>query len=381
MRRKLTISMFLVIAILAMTATAYAAPALSLGGGISLTESEKGVSMGSRIDACRKEVGKCSEGFKFHPIASWFSSTGMMPFLVMTKSNYRDAVGPNSLVYRAAVDFNNVERIENVELTPDHGITVWEATCTPLKGYQVEIPYLNPGGYGFEWKVASRDKHNRLMIIFIPISWSSNRTNSVVQQTMVQSAPESAWNFNDEQWISLISPAFQPATALPDPGYLAKRAAQRQVLDQMNQSAPIVDQPKPVCAELPKPAPVVETPRPVCAEPKPERKVERPRTRVDVKSDGYAIIAPRPKVYNLFGDYTICLTGMDHGSYRKGLCGQFAQGSAVIFTRNGYEVASGTLTEVRSRTIVVKVDYVRGTGIRSNDKFTFDTYEGQGGNR
>lgn len=257
MRRTLISTIITFIVILAVSQAVHA-EALSVGGGITLTESAAGVSMGSRFDACRKIAEKSKESgrleFTYKPIASWFSQTGMMPFLVMSKA-------PGRPVYRASADFNNVNNIQKVELTPDHGLTTWEATNVALKGYQVEIPFLDPGGYAFEWRVTSRDEHKKLIIIFIPISWNSTRSNSVVQQIMVQSAPEECWNFTDEQWVSMLSPAFQPATALPDPGYLAKRAAQQQTLRQMAA--------QPVPDSKPQPAPVPKV------EPEPEKaKVE-----------------------------------------------------------------------------------------------------------
>lgn len=369
MRRSLTTSILVIIAMVAMASAVIAENGLSIGGGVTLTESASGVSMGSRIDACRKYTEKCKEterlGFTYKPIASWFSSTSMMPFLVMTKSAFREAVGPKSVVYRAAVDFNNVTNIEKVELTPDHGLTVWEATNVALKGYQVEIPYLPSGGYGLEWKVTSRDKHNRLMIIFIPISWSSNRTNGVVQQVMVQSAPEGSSDFTDEQWVSMLSPAFQPATALPDPGYLAKRAAQRQVLAQMTKPAAPADPPP-----APAPAPVVqprtqpvEQSKPVC---------QREESKSD---DGFVPETFSGGIYDLDGEYQLVLTGLINRSYPVKLSGQVEKGAKVTFVRKGKEVAIASITDVDSGKIFATVDEVGTKGIQPGDKIIFDMAE------
>lgn len=372
MRRTLTISILVIIAMVVMVSVANAATsALSVGGGVTLTESASGVSMGSRIDACRKTTEKCNETgrlvFTYKPIASWFSSTGMMPFLVMTKSAFRDAIGPKSVCYRAAVDFNNVENIVKVELTPDHGLTVWEAENVALKGYQVEIPYLSAGGYGLEWKVTSRDKRNRLMILFFPINWNSNRTNGVVQQTMVQSAPEGSSDFTDEQWVSMLSPAFQPATALPDPGYLAKRAAQRQVLAQMTQPAAPADPPP-----APAPAPVVQPRTQPAEQPKPAAK-----HREEKRDDGYvpANNDPAPKVYNLNGKYRLVLTGSIKRSFEVNLSGRVQQGSKVVFDRNGVEAVTASISDVSDGRIFAEVDKVGSKGIQAGDKIIFDVME------
>lgn len=383
MQRTLTTSILVIIAMVAMaSATIATTSALSVGGGVTLTESANGVSMGSRIDACRKYTEKCEEtgrlGFTYKPIASWFSSTGMMPFLVMTRSAFREAVGPKSVVYRAAVDFNNVTNIVQVELTPDHGLTTWEATNVALKGYQVEIPYLPSGGYGLEWKVTSRDKHNRLMIVFIPISWSSNRTNGVVQQVMVQSAPDGSCDFTDEQWVSMLSPAFQPATALPDPGYLAKRAAQRQVLAQMTQPAAPADPPPaftPAPAPAPKPAVEPHRPRPIADQPKPA--VEQREEPKD--DDGFVPDVPEndPEVYDLDGEYQLVLTGSVERSFKVNLSGKVAQGSRVVFDRNGKEALSANITDVSDGRIFAEVESVGSKGIQPGDKIIFDLEERQ----
>jgi len=351
-----------------MTSVTNASNGLSVGGGVTLTESASGVFMGSRIDACRKIAEKCQEtgrlGFTYRPIAAWASSTSMMPFLVMSKA-------PGRPVYWAMPDFNNVENIVKVELTPDHGLTTWEATNVALKGYQVEIPYLSPGVYGFEWKVTSKDKHNRLMIIFIPISWSSNRTNGMVQQVMVQSAPEECWNFSDEQWVSLLSPAFQPLTALPDPGYLAKRAVQQQTLNQMTQSAPADPPPAPA------PKPTVEPRRPrlrPVEQPKPVAKQRREEPKDD---DGFVPDVPEndSEVYNLDGEYRLVLTGSVERSFKVNLSGKIAQGSKVVFDRNGIEALSASITDVKSGKIFAEVDEVGSKGIQPGDKIIFDLEE------
>ena len=363
MRRKLTITSFLVIAIMAVASVASASNGLSIGGGVTLTESASGVAMGSRIDACRKIAEKNDESgrfeFTYRPIAAWASSTGMMPFLVMSKA-------PGRPVYRAMVDFNNVENIDKVELTPDHGLTTWEATNVPKIGYMVEIPYMEPGARAFEWKVTSRDKKNRLMIIFIPISWNSNRTNGVVQQIMVQSAPEECWNFSDEQWVSLLSPAFQPLTALPDPGYLAKRAAQQQTLNQMTQPASA-----PTPAPTSKPAIEPRRPRPVADQPKPVVKHEEKRN-----DDGY-VPESDSEVYDLDGEYQLVLTGEVNRSFAVNLTGRVAQGSKVVFDRKGREAASASITDVKSGKIFAEIDSVGSKGIQPGDKILFDMEEGQ----
>ena len=375
MRRTLTIAMLLVvIATMAVTQSVYANAAISVGGGVTLTESAAGVSMGSRMDACRKSVERClgADGrseYKrtYRPITSWFSSTNMFPRLVMNKSMFRDAVAAKSPVYRAYSDFSNVEHVVKVELTPDHGATCWLAELEALKGYQVEIPYLDPGSYAFEWKVTSRDKKNRLTVVFLPFNWTSNRTNGMVQQVLVQSAPEECWNFTDEQWCSMLSPAFQPTTALPDPGYLAMRNAQRQTLNQMTAPAPIVQSQTPVAQ--PQPAPVAE-PKPIV---QPQPKVETPKPRIDMKSDGYAVadnkltIVARPpsskRIYVLCGEYRLILTGLDHSSFTIRVNGRIKQGAKVTFTRKGYEAATAMITSASQGKIYAEVESIGSKGL------------------
>ena len=370
MRRTLTITSFLVIAIIAVASAANASNGLSVGAGITMTESSSGVSMGSRIDACRKIAEKNEESgrfeFTYRPIAAWASSTGMMPFLVMSKA-------PGRLVYRAMSDFSSVANVTRVWLTPDHGITKWEATNVPGIGFMVEIPYMTPGVRGFEWIVESKDKRNKLTILFFSLNWNSSRTNSMVQQVIIQSAPEECWNFTDEQWISLLSPpAFQPLTALPDPGYLAKRAAQRQVLDQMTQPAVPADQsPAPIPAPALKPDVEPRRPRPIVEQPKPVVKHQE-ESKDD---DGYVPAEDSPEVYDLDGEYLLVLTGSVERSFKVNLTGRVQQDSEVVFDRKGKRAASARITDVESGKIFAETVEVGSRGIQPGDKIVFDVEE------
>ena len=365
MRRYLTTSILLVIAIIAVASVANASNGLSIGAGITMTESASGVSMGSRIDACRKIAEKCREtgrfGFTYRPIAAWASSTGLMPFLVMSKE-------PGRPVYRAMSDFNNVVNVTRVWLTPDHGITTWEATNVPGIGYMVEIPYLTPGARGFEWMVESKDKHNTLHILFFSFDRTSSRTNGMVQQVIIQSAPEECWNFTDEQWVSLLSPAFQPLTALPDPGYLARRAAQQQVLNQITTKPAVPADPPLAPAPAPKPAIEPRRPQPVADQPKPAvRHQEEPKD-----DDGYVPATAPKRIYDLKGEYQLVLTGAVERSFKVNLTGRVKQGSEVVFDRNGQKAVSASILDVKSGKIFAEVDEVGSRGIQAGDRIIFD---------
>ena len=195
MRRTLIVVSFLVIAV-AMTTPVLAD--LNWSSGITLTEKESGIQIGSRIEAMHGR----------YLIGCWFSSSGQLPVMVQ------------GLGYNAFGDFPGINKIQKVVLSPDHGKTEWPADQIEGKGYFVPIPNLLAGGYGLEWGVTSKDKHNRLLLVIIPINWSSTRSSSATNHAMVQMAPMGYENFSDQQWYACLR-GFVPAWATVDPSYAA----------------------------------------------------------------------------------------------------------------------------------------------------------------
>ncbi len=94
-----------------------------------------------------------------------------------------------------------------------------------------KVPGLTAGEMAsLEWKLAVRDKHNRIIILIIPITFDTTRRLSMGFDIMVQCAPANFEALSDLQVFSLLR-GFVPAWATPDPAVLA----QAQMLDTLNQ--------------------------------------------------------------------------------------------------------------------------------------------------
>lgn len=224
-------SMFVIFAvaicIAVSTVSSVQATDFTWGGAVGLTEMSPGGGIFSHIDASRN--GRM--------VGSWFSTSNVLPVLA------------DGLEYAAYGDFPGISKIQEVVLSPDSGITRWPATQVPGKGWKVELPIgdryadsrtfdgrpcqivvpgLNPGGYGLEWGVRSRDKRGRLMLIIIPITWSALRTSSAANHVMVQAAPSNCDSYNAVQWFAFLR-GFVPAWATPDPAVLVAQQMQNQL--------------------------------------------------------------------------------------------------------------------------------------------------------
>ena len=198
MRR--TLKVVLLTAIVIAVAVTPVAGEINWSAGVTLTEKETGVQIGSALEAFRN--GRL--------IGCWGSSFGQLPVMV------------EGLEYRAYAHLPGIRNVIKVVLTPDGGITQWPAEQIEGKGYCVTLPSLPVGIYGLEWAVQSRDKHNRLMLIIIPINWSSKRTIGMVNQTVVQRPPIDCGGFTDQQWFAYLSgKGWVSVEATPDPAYLA----------------------------------------------------------------------------------------------------------------------------------------------------------------
>lgn len=196
----------------------------SLSGGVSLTQGTPETHLGSRVDAL----------WGNQIIASWCSTTGKQ--LKMPHPG---------ICYMAGLDFTGIRNIvcEGVELTPDDGITCWRAAKVAGKGWRVVIPVdwirkcgtgaFTLGAYGLKWKVTSRDKENRLVIIFIPINWTSNRSSEVLNQVLIQEAP--SYLYTKEDWALYLQTCcgFDSVIDIPSPEFFARKQAQDQLRAQL----------------------------------------------------------------------------------------------------------------------------------------------------
>jgi len=213
------------------------AQAVNFSGGVSITEMTPQSGIFSHIDMA----------YKSRIIGSWFSTAGYLPVLVKSEN----------LTYTAYGDFVGIPngKVEQAVLTPDGGKTQWPATLVPGKGWQVQIPFgthtdtvqtvkdvkvrgnktekvvceetqtvigLESGGYALEWGVVSRDKRNRVMIIIIPINYTSSRTSNSANHVMVQREVANIAVLNDAAIsIYLREHGFQPAVDTFSPAVMA----------------------------------------------------------------------------------------------------------------------------------------------------------------
>lgn len=275
-----TLKIYLVTAViiaLAMVQPVYADGALSLSGGVSLTQKTPATNMGSRVDAWRSTK----------IVASWVSTSNKL--LKMPK-------GP---AYVAYSDFTGISRVESAYLTPDDGITKWPAKKLVGKGWQVQIPYEwvltcgsaggGYGAYGLKWVVNSRDERNQLIIFVIPLTWNSHRASESLNQVVFEEAPWGHEAFSSEDWALYLSLhcGFESVVALPDLNF----EAQRQALDgfratHQEQSETPVEQSATQPEVRERSAPTPPRKKAECVSPRPAPMEERERSeRVETKID------------------------------------------------------------------------------------------------
>lgn len=356
MRNRTLIKVIVAIVIIAMAMPAFAGSAVSVSGQVVLTEQEAGCAMGTQIEAYRSYPEKTpgSERYKWcgRYLGIWSSVTNFLPKLVHFEMPAQADMPEQKLVYRMTVHFANIQNIERVVLTPDNGITLWEATNVPLKGYTVELPQLLPGGYGLKWEVFSRDRRGRLILFIIPICWSANRESNVVQQIVVQDPDPllDCKNFrSDADWMAMLSPAFVPATALPDQAFLAQRQSLTQ---QSTQSQPVV---------VPTPPPPVQPdpPKQTIAQPDPPP----PTHQIEDK--------PVVNSLNFEGKVSLAITS-DSGNTEFPIVfykpRKISVGDPVEFYRGTKFVASGEVTDISNKPKkVINVWIVEGGRVRPSD--------------
>lgn len=309
MRRTLIVVIVLVIIALAVIVVPVEAGELNWSAGVTLTEKESAINIGSLIEASRGD----------RLIGCWFSSTGQLPIMV------------RGLEYNAFGQFPGIRNIQKVVLSPDHGLTEWPAELVEGKGYCVPIPNLQVGGYGLEWGITSKDKKNRLMLVIIPINWSSTRVSSATNQTMVQEKPDGCYGFSDAQWYCQLKPGgFIPAKASFDPANVAYQQAATAVSNQ-------VSQPQQVATLAPTISPKYQ--------PEPTR---------------YAPIAKETE------EIMMVLKGNTPAEFPVTISAGLEKDDKLVFRRNDRFIAEATITEVVSgRFIEAKI--TKGSGVRSQD--------------
>ena len=330
MRSTLTLLLLCIVIAVAFMIQSATAGEVNWSAGVTLTEKEAGVSMGSRLAAVRVETNSFGRA-REHVIASWFSVTSMLPELLFGKT----------IAYDTMVDFANIRSIERVVVSPDSGLTEWEAIQVPLWGWIARLGEMPPGPHALSWGVYSRDKKNRLVLFIIPINWSSGRTSSVVQQINVLRTPVGCESYSDEQWLALLR-GFRSVDAKIDPQFMAQQ--------QMFGSQP---------QQVTEPSVPSTPPPPVNSEPKGSKKPLPPREEDMEESSA-----------NFEGEATLVLTGQERITefplvFDKPV--RITVGDIFTFRRNGKFVAEAEVTEVIPGR-VVEARIVRGGGVRPQDQ-------------
>lgn len=334
-----TLIALVLLAVVMLTAGSVAASDLQWSGGVTLTETKESAFLGSRLDALHND----------RLLGTWFSSSSQLPQVVQGVQLW------------AFGDFTGISKVEKVVLSPDHGKTQWPAELIEGKGYGVELPEMIAGGYALEWGVYSKDKHNKLMLIVIPVSWSSGRTSTVLNHLMVQAAPFGSEGWNEDMWFSCLR-GFVSSVATPDMGYLA----QQQAVAQMVPAPP-----------KPDPIPIVQ-PKPV------------PAPKADMQSDNYAItdsqlsVAPRSKLDDSMDGRVV---SVKYGAtlalkYKNHLQEVPFNGTTtlvvnqrLIFSRGGKVVAEAKVVKVCSTRIEAVMNYGQ---VQANDSISLAPPAGGG---
>jgi hypothetical protein len=314
-----------IIVLVAMVQPASADGAIALSGGVTLTQTTNPTNMGSQVDAwCGAEI-----------VATWSSTTNKQLKL------------PEGLLYKAYSQFTGIRNIERIELTPDDGITRWEARQLVGKGWQVIIPLEkllrlgsrggSYGGYGLKWKITSRDKENRLMILFIPITWNSSRASEALNQVVVEPKPynSSLWLKEDWALYMQVHCGFD-ALHLPDLNF----EAQRQALNNYRASQPEIPVERPVSASTPIEESIESLPIP---EREPEHKV---KTQID--QPYHETIGTEP---SMSAPMTIVLLAGSKKYTIKTTLGVVYSGNILVFKRGKSALGTAKVTGCINDTI------------------------------
>lgn len=309
----------------------FADGAIALSGGVMLTQTTNPTNMGSQVDAwCGAEI-----------VATWSSTTNKQLKL------------PEGLLYKAYSQFTGIRNIERIELTPDDGITRWEARQLVGKGWQVIIPLEkllrlgsragSYGGYGLKWKITSRDKDNRLMLIFIPITWTSNRASEALNQVVVEQRPYNSSLWSKEDWALYLSVhcGFDAVISLPDLNF----EAQRQAVNGYRASNPETPTEQPAVQLAP---PVPPRKKAECVSPRlapmEERKVE---TRID-EEPYREVIGTEP---SMSVPMTIVLLAGSKKYTIKTTLGPVYSGNTLVFKRGESVLGTARVTGCINDTI------------------------------
>lgn len=169
--------------------------------GVTLMESSGQTEIGTRLEVTNN--GEL--------IACWFSKSGVLPIVF------------DGLALTAYGDFGGIEKIESVVLSPDGGKTQWPAQFNEGLGWMVQLPRFEVGSWSLEWGVRSKDRHNRVTLIIIPINWSSHRTTQTSNYLMVQTAPL-GWEQMPKEMAFAYLRGFVSSWATPDPAVIAAQA-------------------------------------------------------------------------------------------------------------------------------------------------------------
>lgn len=289
MRRTLTISLIVAILLIAV-APSLAQGIVWSGNAVSVTESTELSGVTTRINAKRNG----------QPLAGFTSKSGICA----------EIVAHPSMTYPCSLETAGIANIHGAIITPDHGKTIWPATLIPGKGYTVNLPIgpiqvtltkkvpkevecskyiffhgkktvwideeyqaVMPGlpigeMVGLEWRVLSKDKHNKLRLVVIPISWDSSRTNSINVSVLVQQAPVGLDKMTDLMVFAHLR-GFEPAWSSPDPAVFVR---QKMVNDLMATPANQIPDRQPI--DTGGDQPVVVQPKTVQSQPQPQTEVK-----------------------------------------------------------------------------------------------------------
>ena len=272
----------MIVALVAMVAPSQAQSFNWSANAVSITQFEGPTGLSSRINA--KRVNR--------PLGGWTSQTGILPVIVAA----------DDMRYDFTLSTAGIFKIEQAILTPDHGKTVWPMTLIDGKGYTTALPIgptrvrlkcqrkvekhhwwgssndteeyeddftmpgLTPGEMSnIESRVTSRDKHNKLIIVVIPISWDSTRVTCAGSAIMVQTPPLGFCNLPDTQAFAYLR-GFLQSWATPDMAVIVAQnmptlpSTPAPPVQPAPQPAPPAYQPAQQVAPAPLPAP---TPPPV----------------------------------------------------------------------------------------------------------------------
>lgn len=233
-RSNFTIKVLIAISFFAISVVPALADFSWSGNAISITEFSGPTGLSTICNAKRNG----------YPMGGWTSTAGVLPQIVAAPL----------MTYELTLKTVGLVKIEDVVLTPDSGVTGWKAKMVANKGYTVDLPLSygtvsalckvprldHPGKFedkmielpapglpigemsAVEWRVKSRDKHNKLILVVIPISWDSTRTTCVGSSIMVQVAPDNFASLSNLMVFGCLR-GFVPAWATVDPALLMQQ--------------------------------------------------------------------------------------------------------------------------------------------------------------